>query len=178
MHLETSRLILRDYTPADFDALHAVLSDAESMRYYPHPFSPEETAAWIARNLRRYETDGFGLWAAVRKDTGEMIGDCGITLQPICEGMEPEIGYHIRRDCQNQGFASEAAAACVEFAFLRLKLPRVFSYMKRENAPSARVAVKCGMRFYRDCPDPDNGVTRVYSLTCEEWTVLHRQDAL
>ena len=64
MQIETNRLILREMSPADFDALYAILSDAETMQHYPTPFDAEKVHGWIARNMERYRTDGFGLWAA------------------------------------------------------------------------------------------------------------------
>ncbi len=96
--LETSRLMLREFAPEDADALAQVISDPETMRYYPEPFDLPGVEDWIIRNRRRYETDGHGLWAMDLKSTGQMIGDCGITLQEVDGQALPEIGYHQRRD--------------------------------------------------------------------------------
>ena len=65
------------------------------MRYYPRVFSKEEVAKWVERNVERYENDGFGLYAVIRKDDGQFLGDCGITLQNIDGDILPEIGFHI-----------------------------------------------------------------------------------
>jgi len=65
--LETSRLILREFVSDDLDALAAVISDRETMRYYPAPFDRAAVEEWIERNCRRYHADGFGLWAMVLK---------------------------------------------------------------------------------------------------------------
>lgn len=70
------------------------------------------------------------------QDTGEMFGDCGITMQNIHDMMLPEIGYHIRKDQQRKGYASEAAAACIRYAFESYDLLAVYSYMKYTNIPS------------------------------------------
>lgn len=169
MRLETERLILRELTCDDFPALHAILSDAETMRYYPHAFSEEETKRWIARNQARYAENGFGLWAVELRETGDLIGDCGITMQMIHGRQEPEIGYHIERSLQKRGYATEAAAACMACAFETFALPHVYSYMKYTNAASQRVAVKNGMRFLEEYSDPVNRFTRVYGITREEW---------
>ena len=109
MTIETERLILREMTPDDFGALNAVLSDREIMCHYPYDFDEERVRAWIDRNIERYRIFGFGLWAVCLKDTGEMIGDCGLTMQNIGGVIKPEIGYHIRRDKQRRGYAREAA---------------------------------------------------------------------
>ena len=106
--LETDRLYLREMSMDDFDALYAVLADTSIMQHYPYTFDEERVRGWIERNMNRYKNDGFGLWAVCLKATGEMIGDCGLTLQNIEGEMLPEIGYHIRADQQRKGYASEA----------------------------------------------------------------------
>ena len=83
MHLETPRLILREMTDDDFTVLYRVLGDAHLMCYYPYPFDEARVRSWIARNRERYRVFGFGLWAVCLKDTGEMIGDCGLSMQWI-----------------------------------------------------------------------------------------------
>ena len=79
--IETQRLILREYTSDDFDALYEILSDGQTMKYYPKPYDEKGTARWIEWSLENYKDHGFGWWAIVLKDTGEFIGDCGITMQ-------------------------------------------------------------------------------------------------
>lgn len=92
-------------TPDDYHALYAVLSDADIMQHYPYTFDEARVKDWINRNIDRYNTFGFGLWAVCLKDTGEMIGDCGLTMQVIHDVIRPEIGYHIRHDMQRMGYA-------------------------------------------------------------------------
>jgi len=124
---------------------------------------------WIRRNRERYENDGFGLWAVCLRETGEMIGDCGLTLQPIDGRMLPEIGYHIRRDCQRRGYAREAAAAVRDWAFTHTDYDALYSYCKYTNVPSYRTAEAIGMRFYKEYPDEANGITHVSILTRDDW---------
>ena len=81
--IETKRLLLREMTLQDFDALHRILTDPDVMQHYPHAFDEAEVQGWIKKNIQRYQTFGFGLWAVCLKDTGEMIGDCGLTMQLI-----------------------------------------------------------------------------------------------
>lgn len=167
--IETVRLVLREMTVDDYDALRAVLADSDIMQHYPYTFDEARVRNWIARNVERYRIDGFGLWAVVLKETGEMIGDCGLTMQPINGQMLPEVGYHIRADHQRRGYASEAASACIRYAFERYDFPAVYSYMKHTNIPSAATAMKCGMKFVGEYDDPDNTVTKVYAISREEW---------
>ncbi|MGN1137257.1 MAG: GNAT family N-acetyltransferase [Oscillospiraceae bacterium] len=169
MILETERLVLRELTYDDFADLYDVLSDSDIMQHYPYTFDENRVRNWIKRNIERYSNDGFGLWAAVLKENGKMIGDCGITMQNINGEMLPEIGYHIHRNYQRKGYASEAAAECIKYAFEKLDFDRVYSYMKYTNIPSARTAEKNGMKFIMEYPDPDNSVTKVYCISKEEW---------
>ena len=145
MILETDRLILRRLEEADFDAWSAVLSDPQVMYAYEHGFSAEEVRQWIDRQQERYAQYGFGLWAAVEKASGELIGDCGITMQDWCGRDVPEIGYHLRRDKWHQGFAIEAARACREYGFHTLNFPELFTIIRDNNFPSQHVALRNGM---------------------------------
>ena len=148
--LETSRLILREFSEEDVDALALVLSDPETMRFYPAPFDRAGVEDWIARNRRRYTEHGHGLWAMILKSSGELVGDCGLTVQSVDGRDEVEIGYHVRRDLWGQGLATEAACACREFGFDRLKVDRLISLIRPENLPSRRVAEKNGMSVWKE----------------------------
>ena len=161
MILETERLFLREMTMGDFDALYAVLSDPEIMQHYPYSFDEERVRSWIERNMKRYTDDGFGLWAVCLKDTGEMIGDCGLTLQNIDGQMLPEIGYHIRRDQQRKGYAKEAAAAVRDWAFQNTEYPALYSYCKYTNVGSFKTAESIGMHFEKEYEDEANKITHV-----------------
>ena len=169
MILETKRLLLREMIPDDFQALLRVLGDPETMWHYPYTFDGQHVRDWIARNMNRYRKDGFGLWAVCLKDTGEMIGDCGLTLQNINGEILPEIGYHICRDCQRKGNAREAARAVRDWAFRNTDYPALYSYCKYTNVPSFRTAESIGMRFACEYPDEINGKTHVSVITRKEW---------
>lgn len=174
MQLETSRLILREMTDDDFTALHAILSDPETMQHYPKPYDEAGTRRWINWCRDSYTTHGFGLWAVILKETGEFIGDCGISMQPIRGQWMPEIGYHIRKDHWRRGYASEAAAACIRHAFEVCRFPAVYSYMKSTNVASWSTALKNGMTLAEEYDDPVNGRTRVYALSRVEWEARQR----
>ena len=148
--LETPRLILREFVPDDIDALARVISDRETMRFYPAPFDRTGVREWISRNRRRYQRDGHGLWAMVLKTTSEMVGDCGLVRQQVDDSEEIEIGYHLRRDLWGRGLASEAAIACRGYGFAQLRVDRLVSLIRPENLPSRRVAVKNGRRIWTE----------------------------
>ena len=166
--LETKRLFLREMTMSDLDALFAVLGDKEIMQHYPYSFDEERVRSWIERNMKRYTDDGFGLWAVCLKDTGEMIGDCGLTLQNIDGQMLPEIGYHIRKDQQRKGYAKEAAAAVRDWAFGNTEYPALYSYCKYTNVGSFKTAESIGMHFEKEYEDEANKITHV--------SVIRRED--
>jgi RimJ/RimL family protein N-acetyltransferase len=148
--LETSRLILREFTTCDADSLERILSDPEAMRFYPRAFDRSGVEQWIARNMQRYAKDGHGLWAMVLRSSGEVIGDCGLTIQEVDGVGEIEVGYHVRRDLWGQGLATEAARACRDFGFARLPVERVISLIRPENLASRRVAEKNGMTVWKE----------------------------
>ncbi len=148
--LQTPRLQLREFTSEDADALAQVLSDPETMRYYPSPYDRAGVEQWIERNRQRYRDDGVGLWAMELTKTRELIGDCGIVCQQVEGERLYEIGYHLRRDFWGQGLATEAAIACRDWAFAHLKTERLISLIRPENASSRRVAERIGMRVWKE----------------------------
>ena len=143
--LETPRLLLREMTTSDLTAICRVLQDEKTMYAYEHAFSDEEALAWLNNQLRRYREDGFGLWAVVLKESGEIIGQCGITLQDVNGEWIPEVGYLFERAYWHQGFATEAAIACKEYAFSVLGLDTVYSIIRDNNIASQNVAKRNGM---------------------------------
>lgn len=175
MQLETERLYLRELTSADFSALYAVLADSDIMRHYPYNFDESKVADWITKNIERYQVFGFGLWAVVLKETGEVIGDCGITMQNINGCIKPEIGYHINRKFQRQGYAKEAAQKCRDWAFENTPFNILYSYMKEKNTPSAATAFANAMRKVDEFTDDENETTVVYAITRDDWNLLEKQ---
>ena len=123
MVLRTKRLFLREMEPSDFADLAEILQDPKVVYAYEHTFSDADVWEWLERQRRRYREDGFGLWAAVLKQTGEMIGQAGLTLQP-CEGEQVlEIGYLFKERHWHRGYAREAAQACKAVSYTHLTLP-------------------------------------------------------
>ena len=167
--LETPRLLLRELTAADFGALYDVLADSDIMRHYPYTFDERRVRGWISKNIERYRDFGFGLWAVVLKETGGMIGDCGIIMQFINGRIEPEIGYHLHRDWQKRGYAREAARACRDWAFEHTPFNTLYSSMKADNAPSIGVARANGMQLVEEYTDDENERSVVYAVTRSEW---------
>lgn len=170
--ITTDRLILREMTMEDYDALYAVLADSDIMQHYPYTFDETRVRGWITKNIERYRIFGFGLWAVCLKETGEMIGDCGLTMQMINNVIKPEIGYHIRKDMQRKGYAKEAAMGVRDWTFQNTPFQEIYSYMKYTNEPSMKSAQAWGCRQVEEYADEVNEITKVFCITKEEWRNL------
>ena len=169
MVIETERLMLREMKDDDFQALYKVLADTEIMQHYHYAFDENRVRNWIKRNIERYQVFGFGLWAVCLKATGEMIGDCGLTMQIIKGEIKPEIGYHIRADKQRKGYAKEAAIAVRDWTFNNTPFNIVYSYMKHTNEASAQTAMSYGCKQVDNFFDEVNGITKVFAISRNEW---------
>ena len=145
MILETERLYLREMNQGDFEALCKILQDDETMYAYEGAFSNEEVQEWLDRQISRYRKWGFGLWAVILKETDEMIGQCGLTMQPWKDREVLEIGYLFNRMHWHTGYAVEAAKACKVYAFEILKAEEVCSIIRDTNTASQKVAQRNGM---------------------------------
>ena len=148
--ITTERLELRQLVSGDFDAVRRIHSDPEVMWVYGGVFSEEQTREWMQRNFDRYAKDGVGFFAVTLKDNGELIGCGGVIMQPTDQGIEPEIGYQIRRDHQGLGYATEMARGCMQYAFEKMKADHIISLIRPDNQPSRRVAEKNGLGIDRE----------------------------
>lgn len=170
--LETERLIIRGYELDDFDNLYAILSDKETMAHYPSTYDENGTRRWLNWCIESDNAYGHALWALELRDTGEYIGDCGVTMQNIDGEQLPEIGYHINKRFWRQGYAKEAAAAVRDWFFSQSDCESVYSYMKYTNVASCATAESIGMRKIKEYPDPNDKICYVYRITRDEWKAL------
>ncbi len=145
MILETKRLILRKMVEMDFPSLCKILQDDDVMYAYEGRFKDDEVQNWLDKQLRNYKEYGFGLWAVILKETGIMIGQCGITMQDYSGSRVMEVGYLFQKKYWHCGYASEAAIACKEYAFNKLNAKEVYSIIRDTNIPSQNVAKRNGM---------------------------------
>jgi RimJ/RimL family protein N-acetyltransferase len=137
--------MLRELTEDDLPDLRSILQDPDVMYAYEHTFSEEDVRAWLERQFQRYREIGTGLWAVVLKETGEMIGQAGLTYQS-CEGEQVfEIGYLLKKAHWHRGYATEAAQGCKKYAFEVLGHEVVHSLIKADNYASQGVARRVGM---------------------------------
>lgn len=145
MVLETERLYFREMNQSDFNSLCKILQDEDTMYAYEGAFSDKEVQEWLDRQISRYQKWNFGLWAVILKETDEMIGQCGLTMQPWKETEVLEVGYLFNRLYWHKGYATEAAIACKNYAFKILKADEVCSIIRDTNIASQNVAVRNGM---------------------------------
>jgi len=162
--LETARLRLRWFkdTPADADFLRALLNDPGWLANIGerNVRTRRQARAWIAsRHTDVYGRLGFGFWAVERKSDGAVLGMCGLVKRDTL--LEPDVGYALMPEFRGQGYAREAAAACVRYAHDVLGMPEVWGITNPDNAASAEVLAKIGLR--------DGGITRLVGNDYDTW---------
>ncbi|AWB88499.1 GNAT family N-acetyltransferase [Salinibacterium hongtaonis] len=160
---DTARLRFRPMTPRDLELMYGLLGDAEVMRFYAAPKSRDGAAEWIAWNQKNYAEHGFGLWI-VETLAGDFVGDCGLTWQKVNGIATLEVGYHVATALQGQGLATEAAAACRDFAREHCDVRELVAIIHPENRASERVAEKIGMHRVADDLGGSIPVRRVLSM--------------
>lgn len=174
--IETERLVLRPYTEADFDALHALYSDASVARWlYDGPSTVDETEARLRRKRDGHSlSEEQGLSAAVELRDGTYVGDVGLFYMAPAQHRSIELGFSFAPAHQGNGYATEAARALVDWAF-SVGLHRVYGRLEPRNVASARVLEKLGMR--REAHLVENEWVKgewqselVYAILEREWT--------
>jgi ribosomal-protein-alanine N-acetyltransferase len=171
--IETERLRLRPFASdlSDLDALHEIQSDPRHMRFYPHPFSREESRAWIEKSLERQERNGFSLWAIEARETGEFLGNCGPVPQLVDGIEEVELGWSVTPRRARQGIATEAAAAWRDRCLGPLGMDHVIALVRPENVPSRGVAERIGMTVWKETRHGSLGWSHlVYRVSAEDLT--------
>lgn len=145
MILQTERLILREMTQQDYPDLCKIIQDPIVMYAYEGAFNDLEAQSWLDKQIDNYKQLGFGLWAVILKETNQMIGQCGLTMQNYKEDKVLEIGYLFQKDYWGKGYAIESAIACKQYAFETLNAPEVYSIIRDTNIPSQNVALRNNM---------------------------------
>lgn len=149
--LETERLIIRPFVPEDAGEIHGIYADPGLMhRITGRPSkSLEDTRRLLARLIEHQREYGFSLWAMIEKESGRIIGDCGLFLVQGC-WPEVEFTYRLGRPCWCKGYAKEAAVECLRFGFEQLDLERIVAVLAPDDPISARmlgVMEKAGMCY-------------------------------
>jgi len=144
---ETQHLYLREFDAADAVNLFELNADPEVIRFTGDVAFPDiESARKFLQTYTHYRVYGFGRWAVIRKSDSAFLGWAGIKYTPIRD--EHDIGFRFFRKYWNHGYASEAARACVAYAFAQLGLMRIVGRAMEDNTASLRVLDKLEMKYF------------------------------
>jgi [ribosomal protein S5]-alanine N-acetyltransferase len=168
--IQTPRLLLRELTDEDHEALLEMYQDPRMTRFIGGPPPPREEY-W--RRIREtwpayYARHGFGLWATVRREDGRLLGRCGLLSQEVDGERHVEVAYALAPEFWGHGYATEAAVASRDWAFRTLDVPHVISLILPENTASIAVAERNGMRPWK-MADYRGHHLWVYRITRAEW---------
>jgi ribosomal-protein-alanine N-acetyltransferase len=149
VELETERLILAAWHPADWTAFRPIATDPEVMRYITGgtAWTDAEIQGFVDRQIHTCRTSGFCRWKLLEKATGRVIGFCGAGFWR--DSTAPEIGWWLERASWGRGLATEAATVALRDLFERVRLERIISIAMPDNRASTRVMEKLGLEF--DC---------------------------
>ena len=148
--IETPRLLLREFSEADFPALYTIVSNPETMRFSDGVESESTARVRFTAFRQSYAERGFGKWAVEERESREIVGYCGFGVEEFDGCVEPELGFRFLPAFWGVGFATEAALGCSRYAFSRLKFPRYRGFANPANVASVRVLEKIGMSLLGD----------------------------
>lgn len=148
--LETDRLWLRPIVPSDLAHIKRMLADPRMTRYIGAGVSTWTGERWLERTIERRQKDGLSFLAVELKPCHTFIAQIGLLLQDVEGKKEVEVGYHLFPEYWGNGYATEAAKACMEWGFKNLKVPRIISLIAPENKASQNVALRNGLKFDRE----------------------------
>lgn len=147
--IETPRLYLREFMEEDAHWMYLLNNDEEVIRYTEDiPFSSEEEAAGLIHNYDQYTKYGFGRLTVLVKNTEAYAGWCGLKYDEADD--EVNIGFRLLKSMWNKGYATEAAIACIDHEFRKLKTTRIIGRVLRENTASVKVLEKAGLHHWKD----------------------------
>jgi len=150
--LETDRLFLRKFVREDDTALFEIFVDGGMPQMLQTGFLDiDSVRSFLNRMFELYAKNDFGLWAVIEKETGKLIGYCGVHEIKLNETEDKvELAYRIYKKVWGKGLATEAATAVLTYAFAVLKLPEIVCCIAHDNDRSMRVAEKVGLVYWKD----------------------------
>jgi ribosomal-protein-alanine N-acetyltransferase len=164
MKIETDRLIIRSIQEVDFEPLAALWVDPEVTYYMGGPRNYEEILTDLREDAQLNPQPAFDLWPVIEKETGQIIGHCGILEKDIEGRNEYEIAYVLAKSAWGQGFATEVASSLKDYAFNQLGLKRITALIDPDNQKSEIVATKIGLRYEKDTVRPNGKNMRLFAL--------------
>ena len=144
----SERLGFRNWNKNDLTEFAKLNADLEVMEYFPNPLTTKETSDFIDRLQKHYEKHGYNYFATEVKETGELIGFIGLAYQEYETKFTPatDIGWRLKRSSWGNGYATEGAKRCLQFAFEELNLNHIISVFTERNTKSENIMKKIGMR--------------------------------
>lgn len=169
---DSARLSCRRWRAADLPALLAVYGDPEAMRWVGDgdTLTAEDCANWLQVTEENYRQRGYGMFALEARDSGKVIGFCGL-IHPGGQ-VEPEVKYAFLREHWGKGLASEVLRPLLTWGHEQCGLKRIIATIAPENAASCRVLIKAGMDFVEIRTEEDGCFSDVY-----EWIAPSVNDA-
>ena len=147
--LETPRLLLREFEITDAESFFQLNNDPEVVRYTGDvAFKNIDEAKALIENYVPYQKYGYGRWSVILQETDELIGWCGLKFQEDTKLID--LGYRFFKKHWNNGYATEAARACVEYGFQKLGMTEIMARAMKENIASIEVMKKIGMTYWKD----------------------------
>ena len=161
--LETKRLYLRRMTIEDAENAYRLNLDPEVIQHTgDDSFESIDVAREFLMNYRHYDDYDFGRWAVIAEESVEFLGWCGLKFTPELD--EYDIGFRFLKKYWNQGYATEAASACLTLGFEKYNLKTIVGRARKENIGSIRVLEKIGLTYFGDFNfDGNEGV--IYIIT-------------
>lgn len=155
-YIETPRLILRDWREEDIPFFARMNADPNVMEFFLNSLSSEESFAFYQRIQNEFQTCGFGLYAVERKEDHAFMGYTGLHQIAFDVDFAPgiEIGWRLAHEYWGQGYAPEAANACLEYTRNKTDIKELFSFTSLLNQRSERVMQKIGMERMREFDHP------------------------
>lgn len=144
--METERLFLRELSPQDASWFYELNNDPEVIKYTGDPpFENVQHTEKFLKEYGQYKKYGYGRWAVLSKSTTEALGWCGLRFVETMK--ETDLGFRFFRKHWGQGYATEAARACLKYGFEQLQLERIIGRAMELNIASIKVLEKIGMQF-------------------------------
>ncbi|MBS1608454.1 MAG: GNAT family N-acetyltransferase [Bacteroidetes bacterium] len=162
--ISTKRLGLRKWKDEDIQPFTLLNADTEVMQYFPSTLSKDQTLNMIRRIKKDFAKNGFGLYAVEIKESLEFIGFTGFSIPAFEAFFTPciEIGWRFKKEVWGNGFATEAAIACLQFGFKQLEFDKIVSFTAAVNNKSENVMKRIGMQNTGEFDHP--GIDKSSSL--------------
>ena len=164
MKIETDRLIITSIGEADLEPLAALWADPEVTYYVGGRRNYEEVLKTLREDAQLNPQPAFDLWPVIEKQTGQIIGHCGILEKDIDGKSQYEIVYVLAKSAWGKGFATEVANSLKDYVFNHLGLKRITALIDPDNLKSEIVATKIGLRYEKDTVRPSGKNMRLFAL--------------